>query len=253
MADEPAIASQESGVNTVEGRGGCSGVGARSGAWQEQRVEAERSGHEPATVRASSGQADDPPGDGGPGGVGRHRVGGDQSAEPADPGRGRGCRDTDIAGEPLLVWRLSVLARRRLGRSAAAQVVLWTRLAPHRRAAAGWIRCPYEVRWEVADDDQFRRVVQSGTAVADPNLAHSVHVDLTGLEPARDYYYRFMAGGDVSPTGRTKTAPAEGAQVERAALRLCFVRELRARLLRRLPRDGPRRLRPDLSPRGLHL
>ena len=38
--------------------------------------------------------------------------------------------------------------------------------------------------------------------------AHSVHVEVSGLEPARWYFYRFMAGDEVSPVGRTRTAPA---------------------------------------------
>jgi alkaline phosphatase D len=46
--------------------------------------------------------------------------------------------------------------------------------------------------------------------VASPELGHSVHVDLTGLEPDRWYFYRFRAGDAVSPVGRTRTAPAAG-------------------------------------------
>src|SRR5690606_9201783 len=39
-------------------------------------------------------------------------------------------------------------------------------------------------------------------------------VDVTGLEPATEYFYRFMVGGEVSQTGRTKTAPAPGQAVD---------------------------------------
>jgi alkaline phosphatase D len=46
--------------------------------------------------------------------------------------------------------------------------------------------------------------------VALPELAHSVHVDVTGLAPDRWYWYRFMLGDAVSPVGRTRTAPAPG-------------------------------------------
>lgn len=95
-------------------------------------------------------------------------------------------------------------------------IVLWTRLAPVPLAAHGGMDpIPYEVRWEVANDDGFNDVVQSGTAIAAPTLAHAVHVDVTGLEPGREYFYRFMAGSEVSPTGRTKTAPAAGALVDK--------------------------------------
>ena len=76
------------------------------------------------------------------------------------------------------------------------------------------------VRWEVADDERFARIVRSGTALAEPQRAHSGHVDVAGLRPARRYFYRFVAGGETSPVGRTRTAPAPGAVVDR--LRLCF-------------------------------
>ncbi|NYE63331.1 alkaline phosphatase D [Duganella sp. 1224] len=69
----------------------------------------------------------------------------------------------------------------------------------------------FSVRWEMAEDDNFRRIVAKGTASAPPELAHSVHVDVTGLRPDRWYWYRFMLGDAVSPVGRTRTAPAADA------------------------------------------
>jgi alkaline phosphatase D len=94
-------------------------------------------------------------------------------------------------------------------------VVLWTRLAPSPTGNGGMDGRPYAVRWEVAADDAFRNVLQQGDAVAAPQLAHSVHVDVTGLEPATEYYYRFQIGDETSAVGRTKTAPAAGAAVDR--------------------------------------
>lgn len=94
-------------------------------------------------------------------------------------------------------------------------VVLWTRLAPSPTGGGGMDPLPYEVRWELANDDAFGDIVQQGTAIASPALAHSVHVDVTGLDPAREYFYRFILGDEVSQTGRTKTAPAAGAAVDR--------------------------------------
>src|SRR5262249_14217147 len=35
----------------------------------------------------------------------------------------------------------------------------------------------------------------------------------TGLEPGREYWYRFRIDGNISPIGRTKTAPARDAIV----------------------------------------
>jgi len=93
-------------------------------------------------------------------------------------------------------------------------VVLWTRLAPSPIDGGGMDPVPYDVRWEVARDESFSDIVQTGLAVADPNLAHSVHVDVTGLEPHTEYFYRFMVGDEVSETGRTVTAPAPGQPVD---------------------------------------
>jgi alkaline phosphatase D len=76
------------------------------------------------------------------------------------------------------------------------------------------------VRWEVAHDDQFQRIVQSGQASAHLALAHSVHVNVMGLAPDRWYFYRFMAGDAVSPVGRTRTFPEPDADV--AKLRLGY-------------------------------
>ena len=96
-------------------------------------------------------------------------------------------------------------------------VVLWTRLLPTQH---GDLSDPFTVRWELADDPAFRRIVQRGQATALPALGHSVHVELTGLAPARWYHYRFMLGDAISATGRTRTAPAADAMD--AHLRIAF-------------------------------
>lgn len=99
-------------------------------------------------------------------------------------------------------------------------VVLWTRLAPPGGLPAEWGTGPVTVQWEVAHDEQFSRIAQRGQAQALAELAHSVHVEVQGLAPDRWYFYRFMAGGAVSPTGRTRTFPAPDAQVNR--LRIAY-------------------------------
>jgi alkaline phosphatase D len=100
-------------------------------------------------------------------------------------------------------------------------VILWTRLAPEPLAGDGGMPATsVPVRWEVAEDERFARIIRRGTARAEPHWGHSVHVEASGLRPGRAYFYRFLAGGDASPVGRTKTAPARGAAVDR--LRLCF-------------------------------
>jgi alkaline phosphatase D len=100
-------------------------------------------------------------------------------------------------------------------------VVIWTRLAPDVLDPFGGMEYkPFPVQWQVAEDDRFRRVVREGTASARPEYVHSVHVDVRGLRPGREYFYRFKAGPELSPVGRTKTAPAAGASV--AALAVGF-------------------------------
>lgn len=94
-------------------------------------------------------------------------------------------------------------------------VVLWTRLAPDPLNGGGMAPVPVDVRWEVAGEESFRRVVKRGTARAEPAWGHSVHVEVNGLEPARWYWYRFRVGSDVSPIGRTRTLPARARMVER--------------------------------------
>ena len=107
------------------------------------------------------------------------------------------------------------------GDPAADGVVLWTRLVPEPMAGDGGMPpVAVPVRWEVAEDEGFARIVRSGTARAEPIWGHSVHVDVTGLRPASHYFYRFIAGGETSAVGRTRTAPARGTKVDR--LRVCF-------------------------------
>src|SRR5262249_61915264 len=60
-------------------------------------------------------------------------------------------------------------------------VVLWTRLAPgplspDPNKPGGMTPDPVPVRWEIADDEQMQRVVQSGSVTAEQPTAHSVPV-----------------------------------------------------------------------------
>ncbi len=98
------------------------------------------------------------------------------------------------------------------GDPTAESVMLWTRLAPRPlEPGYGMDGVRTAVTWEVAADEGFRRMIQTGRATAAPELGHSVHVDVQGLEPDRWYYYRFQAGDAQSTVGRARTAPAPGA------------------------------------------
>lgn len=106
------------------------------------------------------------------------------------------------------------------GDPTATGAVLWTRLAPRPLEPEGGMDGQRTaVRWEIADDDGFRRIVQRGQATSAPELSYSVHVEVDGLLPDRWYFYRFVAGGVTSPTGRVRTAPAAHATTP---LRLAF-------------------------------
>jgi alkaline phosphatase D len=89
-------------------------------------------------------------------------------------------------------------------------MVLWTRLAPKPLEGGGMDPQALEVRWEVASDAAFGRVLRRGTATAHPANAHAVHVEVDGLAPGREYFYRFVCGAEASGAGRTRTAPEPG-------------------------------------------
>lgn len=94
------------------------------------------------------------------------------------------------------------------GDPASDGFVIWTRLAPEPLDQHGGM--PVEAvpaSWEVAADETFNTIVARGKAVARPELAHSVHVEVAGLQPDRPYFYRFGAGGERSPIGRARTLP----------------------------------------------
>lgn len=102
-------------------------------------------------------------------------------------------------------------------------VVLWTRLAPDPLNGGGMGSLgDVAVDWEVATDEGFTHIVQTSRehptatikarATAEASLAHSVHLEVTGLESATHYHYRFIAGG-YEAKGRTKAAPEPTAEV----------------------------------------
>jgi len=104
--------------------------------------------------------------------------------------------------------------------------VIWTRLAPDPLASdGGMVSAPMNVAWEVAADRQFSAIVAHGEEVARPELAHSVHIELAGLQPGRPYYYRFRAGGERSIAGRALTLPAAGSSPTALRFGVCGCQE----------------------------
>ncbi|MGQ0528315.1 MAG: alkaline phosphatase D family protein [Panacagrimonas sp.] len=110
------------------------------------------------------------------------------------------------------------------GEPQADGFVIWTRLAPDPLAdesgAGGMPPEAVAVEWLIAEDEQLRKPVREGIALAEPAWAHSVHVEIEGLKPDRPYWYAFRVGSWQSRIGRARTTPKLGAAV--ASLRLAF-------------------------------
>ena len=106
------------------------------------------------------------------------------------------------------------------GDPSADGFVIWTRLAPEPFDTGYLGQTIFEVAWEIAEEAGFGRIVKQGSAWARPHLAHSVHAEVDGLQPGREYFYRFRLGRYESVAGRALTCPAAGASPE--SLRFAF-------------------------------
>lgn len=96
------------------------------------------------------------------------------------------------------------------------RVIIWTRLTQ-----ANPPDSDIAVSWFMATDPEMKNLIAQGSQ--DASAAHdwTVKVDVTGLEPATTYYYRFEALGAASITGRTRTAPVESVESLRLAVVAC--------------------------------
>jgi alkaline phosphatase D len=74
------------------------------------------------------------------------------------------------------------------------------------------------LRWEVAEDAGFSRLMSAGNVSASHHTGHAVKVDATGLAPGRSYFYRFRVGGTSSPVGQTRTLPTTASDVSFAVM-----------------------------------
>jgi alkaline phosphatase D len=93
-------------------------------------------------------------------------------------------------------------------------ILLWTRV----ESAAD----VEHVTYEVATDRDFTRVVTTGALDVGADTDYTVRAEVMGLSPATTYWYRFTGRGVTSIVGRTRTAPAEDADVPlRIALASC--------------------------------
>lgn len=111
----------------------------------------------------------------------------------------------DLGGDPFALGVAS-------GDPLPDSVILWTRLSVDPLAPAGAVPDEeIDLVWEVAADDAFDDVVATGVATATPDMGHSVHVDVQGLDADTWYSYRFTVGDATSPVARTRTLPAADA------------------------------------------
>ena len=87
--------------------------------------------------------------------------------------------------------------------------MLWTRLAPDLSARRRHAGSRLQVAWRVATDP----ACAAWCAGASPRAARARALrprEVGGLEPGREYFYRFKYRDELSPIGRTKTAPRTG-------------------------------------------
>jgi alkaline phosphatase D len=94
----------------------------------------------------------------------------------------------------------------------ADSVLLWTAVTP----AAGVTTAV--VAWELSLTQDFSTVLKQGRVATGAARDFTVKVVVEGLAAATQYFYRFKTADQVSPTARTKTAPAASA----SALSLSF-------------------------------
>jgi alkaline phosphatase D len=93
------------------------------------------------------------------------------------------------------------------------RVVLWTRVTPKHDTMV-------PVTCEVATDRDMQGIVRRFHGATSSARDFTVKLDAYGLEAGRTYYYRFIAHGEASPVGRTRTLPRDTDRV-RFALASC--------------------------------
>ena len=91
-------------------------------------------------------------------------------------------------------------------------VVLWTRYTPQNDGMASTV----EVKYEIAQDTDFRHLVRKGSVQTDRSHDFTVHADVGGLEAGKTYFYRFRVYESYSETGRTRTLPVKSETVKLA-------------------------------------
>ncbi|MGC1303423.1 MAG: alkaline phosphatase D family protein, partial [Caulobacteraceae bacterium] len=84
----------------------------------------------------------------------------------------------------------------------ADRAIFWTRVTPSAP------RPHFPVRLEISETADFAHILSTAGASAEAERDYTIKIDVLGLKPGRDYWYRFSAEKAVSPVGRTRTLPA---------------------------------------------
>jgi alkaline phosphatase D len=97
------------------------------------------------------------------------------------------------------------------------KVIIWTRALPVDIATYSSLLVSYEV----ATDEAFTNIIRNGQATVLADNDFTLKVDVVGLSANTYYFYRFRSNGKISETGRTKTLPAESANI--SSVKLAFL------------------------------
>ncbi|MFC7291449.1 alkaline phosphatase D family protein [Hirschia litorea] len=92
-------------------------------------------------------------------------------------------------------------------------LVIWTRISTASETV--------EVDWELASDQDFNTIIQTGTTSTNADKDFTVKVIPENLEAGSTYFYRFKALNATSPIGRTKTLPSGNVEKLGVALASC--------------------------------
>ena len=96
-------------------------------------------------------------------------------------------------------------------------VIIWSHISPTNPDSVSLTG-----RWEISSDTTFSNILQTGFFLADSSQSFTVKIDVTGLNPASIYYYRFLdLAGNTSAWGRTKTLAINNTSNSKLAVMSC--------------------------------
>jgi len=102
------------------------------------------------------------------------------------------------------------------GDPTASAVIIWTRIEPNSQNDT------LQVVYEMAKDESFQNIVKQGIIQTDYSKDWTVKIDVQGLEPYKQYFFRFKDEQNrYSSVGRTRTAPSDTSSHLRIAIMSC--------------------------------